>query len=79
MRQKENTQMIMNDTYINENKIPLRYYYQLVNEPEQAYQKQHQQLLELIFEQQQQKQLENQIEKMIDDSIGKLFKDLKLS
>ena len=50
MRQKENTQMIMNDTYINENKIPLRYYYQLVNEPEQALKKQHQQLLELIFE-----------------------------
>lgn len=71
--------MIINDTYINEKDIPLRYYYQLVNEPEQAYQKQHQQLLELIFEQQQQKQLENQIEKMIDDSIGKLFKDLKLS
>ena len=69
--------MIINDTYINEKDIPLRYYYQLVNEPEQAYQKQHQQLLELIFEQQQQKQLESQIEKMIDDSIGKLLKDFK--
>lgn len=71
--------MIINDTYINEKNIPLRYYYQLVNEPAQALEKQHQQLLELIFEQQQQKQLENQIEKMIDDSIGKLFKDFKLS
>lgn len=71
--------MIINDTYINENKIPLRYYYQLVNKPDEALEKQHQQIIDKFIEQQQQKQLECEIEKMIDDSIGKLFNELKLS
>lgn len=78
MRQKENSQMIIDDTYVNEKDIPLRYYYQLVNEPEQAYQKQHDLIINKFIDSQEQAQLQYHLEKFIDKTLTKLLNGLKL-
>lgn len=70
--------MITNNTYIAEDKIPLRYYYQLVNKPEEAMEKQHKQIIDNFIEKTQLKDMEKQIEQIVAKKLEEVLSSLKL-